>query len=75
MVSFISWVDYSAAERQRMRRVHRYKGHAVRKNVADAFGKAFLAHWRPGQDPWLDKGSLSNEEIDSWMVKLEVSQT
>ncbi len=130
---------------QREGRVHRYKGHAVRKNVADEFGRAFLAHWHSDQDPWkvlfdhaercrpqgeselkpfwladgphkverhvpilplsreieqleqlkrslaiyrvvfgqprqeellklLDKGSLSNEEIDSWMVRLEVRE-
>jgi hypothetical protein len=35
---------------QREGRVHRYKGHAIRKNVADANGQA--AFKRPGRDPW-----------------------
>ncbi len=35
---------------QREGRVHRYKGHAVRKNVATAYGNQALA--TPGRDPW-----------------------
>jgi hypothetical protein len=35
---------------QREGRVHRYKGHAVRKNVAAEYGSAALA--APGDDPW-----------------------
>ncbi|WP_167320921.1 DEAD/DEAH box helicase [Desulfomicrobium baculatum] len=38
---------------QREGRVHRYKGHAVRKNVADAFGLNALAGTSTlGKDPW-----------------------
>lgn len=38
---------------QREGRVHRYKGHAVRKNVADRLGLAALnGRWEPGSDPW-----------------------
>ncbi len=37
---------------QREGRVHRYKGHAVRRNVAAAHGKAALESWRPGNDLW-----------------------
>jgi hypothetical protein len=38
---------------QREGRVHRYKGHAVRKNVARAVGRSVLRdHWTPGVDPW-----------------------
>ncbi len=38
---------------QREGRVHRYKGHAVRKNVARAVGRSVLRdHWTPGMDPW-----------------------
>jgi hypothetical protein len=38
---------------QREGRVHRYKGHAVRKNVAKGLGRAVLReHWREGMDPW-----------------------
>jgi len=37
---------------QREGRVHRYKGHAVRKNVAERHGPALRQRWSPGQDPW-----------------------
>jgi len=37
---------------QREGRVHRYKGHAVRRNVADAFAQEALRAWRPGGDLW-----------------------
>ena len=37
---------------QREGRVHRYKGHAVRRNVAATHGEAALASWRPGDDLW-----------------------
>jgi len=38
---------------QREGRVHRYKGHAVRKNVARELGRAVLAErWSEGSDPW-----------------------
>lgn len=38
---------------QREGRVHRYKGHAVRKNVARAFGLDFLSQaLRLDEDPW-----------------------
>ena len=37
---------------QREGRVHRYKGHAVRKNVAKQSGLEAMAIWRPGQDLW-----------------------
>jgi hypothetical protein len=37
---------------QREGRVHRYKGHAVRKNVAAAHGAALRARWQRGRDPW-----------------------
>ena len=33
---------------QREGRVHRYKGHAVRRNVATAHGEDALESWRPG---------------------------
>ena len=32
--------------------MHRYKGHAVRRNVADAFAADALAAWGPGLDLW-----------------------
>lgn len=37
---------------QREGRVHRYKGHAVRRNVAASTGRAGLERWRIGRDPW-----------------------
>ena len=37
---------------QREGRVHRYKGHAVRRNVATAHGEAALESWQPGSDLW-----------------------
>ena len=37
---------------QREGRVHRYKGHAVRKNVAAAHSESALARWSPGDDLW-----------------------
>ena len=37
---------------QREGRVHRYKGHAVRRNVAGVHGETALASWRPGDDLW-----------------------
>ncbi len=37
---------------QREGRVHRYKGHAVRRNVAAAQGEAALESWQPGDDLW-----------------------
>lgn len=38
---------------QREGRVHRYKGHAVRKNVALELGRAVLRErWETGADPW-----------------------
>lgn len=37
---------------QREGRIHRYKGHAVRRNVAAAHHAEALGQWRPGDDPW-----------------------
>ena len=38
---------------QREGRVHRYEGHAVRKNVAAKHGMSALREsWQPGLDPW-----------------------
>jgi hypothetical protein len=46
---------------QREGRVHRYLGHAVRKNVADAYGAAVL---KPGvEDPWETLLSVAASEI------------
>ena len=62
---------------QREGRVHRYKGHAVRKNVARAFGLAGLReHWRGG-DPWEElfrraaagRSAKSNDLIPYWIYE------
>ncbi len=37
---------------QREGRVHRYKGHAVRKNIAEHYGLAGLEGWDGEGDPW-----------------------
>ena len=37
---------------QREGRIHRYKGHAVRRNVAAANGRKALASWQSGADIW-----------------------
>jgi hypothetical protein len=37
---------------QREGRIHRYKGHAVRRNVAAAHAEAALARWHNGADLW-----------------------
>ena len=37
---------------QREGRIHRYKGHAVRRNVAEAHGTAALESWQFGDDVW-----------------------
>ena len=39
---------------QREGRVHRYKGHAIRKNIAKKYGiKGLKESWRDGEDPWM----------------------
>ncbi|MHB9098017.1 MAG: helicase-related protein [Syntrophales bacterium] len=37
---------------QREGRIHRYKGHAIRKNVAKRFGLKALESWDGSGDPW-----------------------
>jgi hypothetical protein len=37
---------------QREGRVHRYKGHAVRKNIGEHYGLAGLEQWDEEGDPW-----------------------
>ncbi|MDE0165413.1 MAG: DEAD/DEAH box helicase [Bryobacterales bacterium] len=54
---------------QREGRVHRYKGHAVRRNVAVAHGSEALMKWRPGSDIWtlifeLAEAARGDEESD-----------
>jgi len=66
---------------QREGRVNRYKGHAVRKNVAKAIGLQGLAkEWRRGKDPWhemfeiakrrrRDSGSGKNDLTPYWIYE------
>ncbi|MXW51822.1 MAG: DEAD/DEAH box helicase [Gammaproteobacteria bacterium] len=37
---------------QREGRVHRYKGHAVRRNIAERWREGLVANWRNGDDLW-----------------------
>jgi hypothetical protein len=62
---------------QREGRVHRYKGHAVRKNVARTFGlEGLREHWRDG-DPWevlfrraaAGEPAKSNDLIPYWIYE------
>lgn len=47
---------------QREGRVHRYKGHAVRKNIARAFGSQALLQQAP--DPWVAAFALARNARD-----------
>ena len=49
---------------QREGRVHRYKGHAVRRNIAQSLGLKALAEWDGVGDPWtflFDKAQQTRE--------------
>ncbi|WP_264001796.1 helicase-related protein, partial [Mycolicibacterium gadium] len=54
---------------QREGRVHRYKGHAVRKNVADVYGAAAL--WSQTADPWraMFEAAVHAREADDSDIK------
>ncbi len=61
---------------QREGRVHRYKGHAIRKNVATHLGMSRLREvYRPGTDPWnqlfefasLNRNASQNDLIPYWI--------
>lgn len=62
---------------QREGRVHRYKGHAVRKNVAEYYGLGGLKSVRPVQDPWKtlftlaanDRQPSQSELIPYWIFE------
>ena len=55
---------------QREGRIHRYKGHAVRRNVAAAHADVAFASWSAGKDIWTlmfdlaDKAARAAEESD-----------
>lgn len=62
---------------QREGRVHRYKGHAVRKNIARRYGLAALDN--PNADPWealferarKDRGTEANDLVPYWIYPIE----
>ena len=47
---------------QREGRVHRYKGHAVRRNVAAEFGNQALAQWQPATNLWDKLFTLADQQ-------------
>ncbi len=47
---------------QREGRIHRYKGHAVRRNVVAHYGQRTLAGWSPGADLWRLLFELADEQ-------------
>jgi hypothetical protein len=55
---------------QREGRVHRYKGHAVRRNLAARFGEQAMSEWRGRQDLWsilfrmADEAARAEDESD-----------
>jgi hypothetical protein len=55
---------------QREGRVHRYKGHAVRRNVAEAWREDALENCKPGDDIWqamfdaADRAARNHHESD-----------
>ncbi|MCP4445836.1 MAG: DEAD/DEAH box helicase [Myxococcales bacterium] len=53
---------------QREGRVHRYKGHAVRKNVALTFKEAAIQRWQPGDDLWSIIFELADDAARSAMA-------
>ncbi len=64
---------------QREGRIHRYKGHAVRKNIALAYGlKALRERWDQQGDPWrfmfelakLDRPAEANDLIPYWIYEV-----
>jgi hypothetical protein len=64
---------------QREGRIHRYKGHAVRKNIALAYGlKALRERWDQKGDPWrfmfelakLDRPAEANDLIPYWIYEV-----
>ena len=61
---------------QREGRIHRYKGHAVRKNLAMVYGSEFSG---VGSDPWMymfaraveDRGSSQSDLVPYWVYPLK----
>jgi hypothetical protein len=65
---------------QREGRIHRYKGHAIRKNIARAYGlNALRDKWDKQGDPWSfmfeqarkDRPSEANDLVPYWLYEIE----
>ncbi len=65
---------------QREGRVHRYKGHAIRKNVAKSYGlSALKGAWDGNGDPWSfmfelakkDRPSGASDLVPYWLYEIE----
>ena len=64
---------------QREGRVHRYKGHAIRKNLASRFGVSRVVHCMEGaSDPWdvlfklgVDERKEANDVVPFWVYPIE----
>jgi len=65
---------------QREGRIHRYKGHAVRKNIAMAYGlNALRDKWDQRGDPWnymfelatMERPTGANDLIPYWLFEIE----
>lgn len=65
---------------QREGRIHRYKGHAVRKNIAKAYGLSTLREqWDQQGDPWrfmfelakMDRPAGASDLIPYWLYEVE----
>ena len=51
---------------QREGRVHRYKGHAVRKNIAERYGLTTLSDSHEGGDPWQTLFLIASRGKSNW---------
>ena len=47
---------------QREGRVHRYKGHAIRKNIAERYGMNALSKHHKGSDPWQTLFQIASQD-------------
>jgi hypothetical protein len=64
---------------QREGRVQRYKGHAIRKNIAKRFGIAALSAWDRKEDPWAflfqraaeSKPTGASDLVPYWIYEVE----
>lgn len=65
---------------QREGRVHRFKGHAVRKNLARLYGlKGVASYWKGKGDPWevlfrratADREKGTNDLVPYWLLEVE----